>query len=104
MTDIKQLAIAALAITMLVATLFLTACAHVITEAGADENGRPFMRQEVSGTAGAVVKAAQQSLDGKITIDPDTGILAVEIISGQNAESVAADAEALLAVIRLLSP
>lgn len=85
-------------------TLLLSACATVLTEAGADENGRPFMRQEVSGTAGAVVKAAQQSLDGKITIDPATGILTVEIISGQDTEGVASDTEALLAVIRLLAP
>lgn len=91
-------------IALAVIVLLLPACATVLTEAGADENGRPFMRQEVSGTAGAVVKAAQQSLDGKITIDPSTGILTVEIISGQDTEGIAADAEALLAVIRLLAP
>lgn len=91
-------------IALAVIVLLLPACAMVLTEAGADKNGRPFMRQQVRGTAGAVVKAAQQSLDGKITIDPDTGILTVEIISGQDTEGVAADAETLLAVIRLLAP
>lgn len=79
-------------------------CLTVRTDVGTDANGNPRMTQVVSGRAGAAVKAASQSLDGKITIDPDTGILTIEIISGQDAEGVDSDAEALLAVIRLLAP
>lgn len=69
----------------------IAGCATVLTETGADANGRPFLRQEVSGTAKAVVNAAKQSIDGHLTVDPDTGILKVDIVSGQQAEGVQGD-------------
>lgn len=69
----------------------LTGCATVITETGADANGRPFLRQEVSGTAKAVVRAANQNIDADMRIDPETGIVHVDIVSGQQAEGVQGD-------------
>lgn len=69
----------------------LAGCATVITETGADENGRPFLRQEVSGTAKAVIKAANQNIDADMRIDPETGIVYVDIVSGQKAEGVQGD-------------
>lgn len=73
--------------------VYLSGCATMTirTEAGADADGKPFMIQEVSGKAKAVIEASRQTLDGTLTIDPDTGILTVEIKSGQAVEGLEVD-------------
>lgn len=73
--------------------LYLGGCATMTirTEAGADADGKPFMVQEVSGKAKAVIEASRQTLDGTLTIDPDTGILTVDIKSGQAVEGLEVD-------------
>ena len=77
-------------------------CLTIETRVGADADGNPSMTQTVSGRAGAAVKAAKQSLDGKITVDPDTGILTVDIVSGQDAEGASSDMEAVMSGLKML--
>ncbi len=81
----------------------LSGCMTIRTDAGADENGHPFMRQVVSGKAKAVIEASRQSMDGTIKkIDPETGIiLDIDFVSGQEAEGLQVDG--LDAIVDLFS-